>query len=66
MEALGVQDVLTKSLGSSNPHNVVKATIAALHSLVDARMMAGRRDMTIREVFGVQSDVSQEQNPEKS
>jgi small subunit ribosomal protein S5 len=66
MQAVGVQDVLTKSLGSSNPHNVVKATMAALHSLVDARMMAGRRDMTIREVFGVQSDVNQEQNLEKS
>ncbi len=53
MEAAGVRDVLTKSLGSSNPHNVVKATMVALGKLVDARTMAKRRDMSLRELFGL-------------
>ncbi len=53
MEAAGVRDVLTKSLGSSNPHNVVKATMVALGKLVDARAMAKRRDMSLRELLGL-------------
>ncbi len=52
LESAGVRDVLTKSLGSSNPHNVVKATMNALLSLVDARAMASRRGITLPELFG--------------
>jgi small subunit ribosomal protein S5 len=51
MEAAGVQDVLSKSIGSSNPHNVVKATMAALLKLMDAPMVAHRRGMTTAELF---------------
>jgi len=51
LEAAGVQDVLTKSLGSSNPHNQVKATLKALLSLIDAKAMANKRNMTINELF---------------
>ena len=51
MEAAGVQDVLSKIVGSSNPHNVVKATIEALLSLMDARVLAKRRNMTMPELF---------------
>ncbi len=51
MEALGVKDILTKSLGSSNPHNVVKATMAALEDSMDAAMAARKRGMTIKELF---------------
>jgi small subunit ribosomal protein S5 len=51
LESAGVQDVLTKSLGSSNPHNVVKATMQALMLLVDAGNMAGRRGLRIPQVF---------------
>ncbi len=53
LESAGVQDVLTKSLGSSNPHNQVKATLNALTSLVDARKMARKRKMEIKELFTV-------------
>ncbi len=51
LELAGVQDVLTKSLGSSNPHNQVKATLNGLLSLVDANTMAKRRNMTVTELF---------------
>jgi len=53
LESAGVKDVLTKSIGSSNPHNVVKATLVALVSLTDARTMAQRRGMSTQELFAV-------------
>lgn len=53
LEAAGVQDVLTKLLGSSNPHNVVKATMAALQTLRDAKMTADKRGMTVSELLSV-------------
>lgn len=52
LESAGVRDVLTKSMGSSNPHNVVKATMDALVRLVDARAVAQRRGLSMRELFG--------------
>ena len=52
LESAGVRDVLTKSIGSSNPHNVVKATLQGLQRLTDARTMAGRRGMSVNELFG--------------
>ena len=51
LEAAGVQDILTKSLGSSNPHNQVKATLNALLNLIDARAMAQKRGMKVTELF---------------
>lgn len=51
LESAGVKDVLTKQMGSSNPHNVVKATMRALMSLTDAKMAADRRGMTMTELF---------------
>ncbi|MDH4070969.1 MAG: 30S ribosomal protein S5 [Ignavibacteria bacterium] len=52
LESAGIHDILTKSMGSSNPHNSVKATMAGLLSLVDAKSVAGRRGTTVSEVFG--------------
>ena len=58
LESAGVQDVLTKSLGSSNPHNAVKATMQALLSLVDAKTMAARRSVALQNVFSQEFTVS--------
>jgi small subunit ribosomal protein S5 len=52
LESAGVRDVLTKSMGSSNPHNAVKATMAALLSLTDAKTIASRRGIKLEELFG--------------
>ena len=51
LESLGVQDVLSKSQGSSNPHNVVKATFDALLRLRNANMVADERGITLEKVF---------------
>ena len=51
LEAAGVQDVLTKSLGSSNPHNQVKATLDGLVNQIDAKRMAVKRGLTVQDVF---------------
>jgi len=52
LEALGVQDVLTKSLGTANPHNVVKATFDALMSLKDPAEVAKLRGVALEELTG--------------
>jgi small subunit ribosomal protein S5 len=51
LEAVGVHDVLSKSQGSSNPHNVVKATFDALLQLRDANTIARDRGITLEQVF---------------
>lgn len=51
-EALGIADVVAKSVGSSNPHNMVKATFAALQRIHSPRTIATRRDLKIAEVIG--------------
>jgi len=51
LESAGVQDVLTKSLGSSNPHNTVKATLNALMNLQDATSVSIKRGITKQELF---------------
>lgn len=50
LELAGVQDVLTKSLGSSNPHNTVKATIKGLMELEDAAAVSVRRGIPLEKV----------------
>mgnify|MGYP001093495709 FL=1 len=51
LESAGVHDVLAKSKGSSNPHNVVKATFDALASMRDAYTVAEQRGITLEKVF---------------
>ncbi len=51
LESVGITDVLAKSKGSSNPHSVVKATIAALSMLRDAKTIAQLRNVDLGTVF---------------
>ena len=51
-EALGVQDVVAKSVGSSNPHNMIKATFEALSHLTSPRAVAARRGKKVAEILG--------------
>lgn len=51
LESVGVHNVLAKSKGSSNPHNLVKATVLALSELRDAYTVAGLRGVSLSKVF---------------
>ena len=51
LESAGIKDVLAKSKGSSNPHNLVKATVAALAELRDANTIAETRNISLERVF---------------
>jgi small subunit ribosomal protein S5 len=52
VESAGIQNVLTKSLGSANPHNVVRATFAALTALRDPATVARLRGKDVEELTG--------------
>jgi small subunit ribosomal protein S5 len=51
LESVGITDILAKSKGSSNPHNLVKATMEALLELRDAYTVAEQRGVSIEKVF---------------
>jgi small subunit ribosomal protein S5 len=51
LEAVGIQNILTKCLGSHNPHNLVKATIKGLSTLRSPDDIAARRNKTLQEMF---------------
>ncbi len=51
-ETLGIGDVVAKSLGSRNPHNMVKATFAALTSVTSPRAVATRRGKKVADLYG--------------
>jgi small subunit ribosomal protein S5 len=52
VESCGIHNVLTKSLGSANPHNVVRATVAGLDSLKDPNLIARMRGKQLEELTG--------------
>ena len=56
LEAAGVQNVLTKCLGSRNPHNLVKATVHGLQHLRRPSDIAAVRGRTLQELFGARSE----------
>jgi small subunit ribosomal protein S5 len=51
LESVGIHDILAKSKGSSNPHNLVKATMAALLEMRDAYTVAQHRGVSMEKVF---------------
>ncbi|MBP2302273.1 30S ribosomal protein S5 [Azospirillum picis] len=51
-EALGVADVVTKSIGTSNPHNMIKATFDALSQVTSPRSVAARRGRRVSDILG--------------
>lgn len=51
LESVGIHDILAKSQGSSNPHNLVKATMKALLDLRDAYTVSQQRGITLEKVF---------------
>ncbi len=65
-EALGVQDVVAKSVGSSNPHNMVKATFEALKNMNSPRQIAARRGVKVSDVLGRANDSKSNDEAEAS
>ena len=51
-ETLGLQDVVAKSIGTQNPHNMIKATFDALSNLQSPRMVASRRGRKVGDIVG--------------
>jgi len=59
-EALGVQDVVTKSIGSSNPYNMIRATFDALKHQSSPRMVAARRGKKVGDVVSRRAELAGE------
>jgi len=64
LEAGGVSDILTKALGTNNPHNVTKATMDALAQLESAEQVARRRGMSVQRMFGLPERAPRKRKPE--
>jgi small subunit ribosomal protein S5 len=58
-EVLGVQDVVAKSIGSSNPHNMIKATFSALTAMQAPRNVAQKRGKRVGDILGKRSSDEQ-------
>ena len=69
LEVAGVENILTKSIGSNNPYNMVKATMEGLGRLESAKEVAQRRGLSIKQLFGLddvgrdEKKVVEEQKP---
>ena len=63
-ETLGIQDIVAKSIGTSNPHNMIKATFDAFNLMASPRSIANKRGKKVSDVFGnyVKADEQPEQD----
>ena len=59
-EALGVQDIVAKSVGTSNPHNMIKATFAALGGCLSPRQIAAKRGKKVGDILGRREETRDE------
>ena len=59
-EVLGIQDIVAKSIGSSNPHNMIKATFSALNHMQAPRSVAQKRGKRVADVLGKRAEKSSE------
>jgi len=66
LSVAGVQDILTKQLGSNNPHNVVKATMEGIRSLRTAEGMAAKRGLRVPEIYGLRGGKAEAEKTEKA
>jgi small subunit ribosomal protein S5 len=62
MESAGIRDILAKSIGSNNPHNMVKATMEGLKSLESAKDVARRRGISINQLFGIEGNAKNDKD----
>ena len=65
-EALGVQDVVAKSVGTSNPHNMLKATFNALHDMKSPRAVAAKRGKKVGEIVERREGKAEETNEKEA
>ena len=59
-ETLGIKDIVAKSVGTSNPHNMIKATFKALDQLNSPRMVATRRGKKVGDLLGRRDETTAE------
>jgi small subunit ribosomal protein S5 len=59
-ETMGIQDIVSKSVGSNNPHNMVKATLVALKSMTSPRAVAAKRGKKVAEIVGRREEPAKE------
>ncbi len=57
-ETMGIQDIVAKSVGSNNPHNMVKATFAALQTMTSPRIVAAKRGKKVGDIIGRREDAA--------
>jgi len=59
-ETMGIHDVVAKSVGSNNPHNMVKATFAALKIMTSPRVVAAKRGKKVADIMGRREDAAKD------
>lgn len=64
-EAIGIQDIISKSVGSSNPHNMIRATMDALLNTASPRQVAARRTKKVGDIIGKQKEYGAAEQADK-